>query len=108
MSDYIDRDKAIMAITSIASEVAQNAPYDAEWFDRLAERQVEIISVIMQEPTADVEPVRHGRWIWDDEGYHCSECWYHAQGNTLECMEGTFRFCPICGAKMEVVDDETN
>lgn len=45
--------------------------------------------------------VRHGKWIWDEEGYHCSECWYHAQGNTMECIDGTFRFCPVCGARME-------
>lgn len=47
--------------------------------------------------------VRHGKWIWDDEGYHCSECWYHAQGNTLECIDGTFGFCPVCGARMNEV-----
>lgn len=45
---------------------------------------------------------RTGRWIWDDEGYHCTECFYHAYGNTSEVMLGDFKFCPNCGAKMEV------
>lgn len=44
---------------------------------------------------------RTGRWIWDDEGYHCSECFYHAYGNTSEVMLGDFKFCPNCGAEME-------
>ena len=43
---------------------------------------------------------RKGKWIWDDEGYHCSECFFHAHGNTLECLDGTYRFCPNCGADM--------
>lgn len=54
-------------------------------------------------PTVDAEPVRHGQWIWDDEGYHCSECFFHAYGNTLECFDGTYRYCPNCGAKMDEV-----
>lgn len=49
----------------------------------------------------DVEPERkHGKWIWDDEGYHCSECFFHAYGNTLECLDGTYQYCPNCGADM--------
>lgn len=44
---------------------------------------------------------RTGRWIWDDEGYHCTECFYHAYGNTSEVMLGDFKFCPNCGARME-------
>ncbi len=54
--------------------------------------------------TADVVERKKGKWIWDDEGYHCSECWFHAHGNTLECMDGTYRFCPSCGAEMEGVE----
>ena len=46
-----------------------------------------------------------GKWIWDDEGYHCSECFFHAYGNTLECIDGTYKYCPNCGARMEEVDD---
>lgn len=51
-------------------------------------------------PTIDAEPVRCGRWIWDSESYHCSECFFHAYGNTLECMDGTYNYCPNCGARM--------
>ena len=48
-----------------------------------------------------IDPVKHSKWIWDDEGYHCSECWYHAYGNVGEVMSGEYRYCPHCGAQME-------
>lgn len=48
---------------------------------------------------------KHGIWIWDDEGYHCSECFFHAYGNTNECYDGTYRYCPNCGARMDVSDE---
>lgn len=46
-----------------------------------------------------------GKWIWDDEGYHCSECFYHAYGNTSEVYCGDWNFCPHCGAWMEGEED---
>lgn len=54
------------------------------------------------DPSADVAPVRHGRWdVIDAEEprrYGCSECkrlsWY---------MEN---YCPNCGAKMDGDEDE--
>lgn len=59
-------------------------------------------------PAADVEPVRHGRWIptgydgyadgapvWDE--WECSECAHEHSGD-----EDTLTaFCPDCGAKMD-------
>lgn len=52
-------------------------------------------------PTADVQEVRHGRWVQDGTGYHakCSVCgeivyrgWYYS-------------FCPNCGAQMDEVSE---
>lgn len=50
-------------------------------------------------PTVDAAPVKHGRWELVDEAepqrYGCSKCsclsWY-----------GTYRYCPNCGAKMDL------
>ena len=60
------------------------------------------INDVKKAPTIDAVPVRHGEWIYDD-GYYCSECNHHAYGNTLECMNGTYRYCPNCGALMDEV-----
>lgn len=63
--------------------------------------------IFVDEPqtNADVVPVVRGKWIWDDEGYHCSECFYHAYGETGEVLSGHWHFCPNCGAKMEEVEE---
>lgn len=50
-------------------------------------------------PSADVAPVRHGRWIWRNKlepfefKYECSIC---HEGSDLES-----KYCPNCGAKMD-------
>lgn len=44
--------------------------------------------------------------IWEESptAYRCSRCNYRVYGCTLEIMEGDFKYCPHCGAK---VDEET-
>ena len=64
-------------------------------------------------PSADVKPVRHGRWhsrflyreytkAYDCEMHVCSECgseWsYDAETGLSD-----FNYCPTCGAKMDGV-----
>ena len=56
-----------------------------------------------------VDPVKHGHWINDKGLYKCSICnelWCHWWVNTvpIERMNKMMRFCPNCGAKMEVED----
>ena len=34
-----------------------------------------------------------GKWIEDDFGIHCSECWTHVEDKT--------NYCPTCGTLME-------
>ena len=59
MARLIDADALITAIQGTVSEVAKNAPYDPEWFTRLAARQVEILYLIDEQPTVKaVEVVR--------------------------------------------------
>ena len=55
-------------------------------------------------PSEDVEPVRHGEWYAYDRysqwimHYKCSEC------NAI--ADDSYKYCPYCGAKMEVEEDE--
>lgn len=71
-------------------------------------RSSDPICIIEDAPAADVEPIRHGRWVeintgnpqWVQFGVpqnKCSEC-------SSEFMNKT-PFCPHCGAKM---DEEEN
>lgn len=70
------------------------------------------VKILNQFPDADVAPVRHGRWIKDNNSlqtddyyccyfdYNCSEC-----GNVVNNRYELPKYCPNCGAKM---DDELN
>lgn len=49
-------------------------------------------------PAADVQPVAHAKWVCHEPEiglyYSCSRC----EHNTLQ---GMYKFCPNCGAKMD-------
>ena len=62
-------------------------------------------------PSADVAPVRHGRWLtWEEQfpgstpkkqsglGVFCDKCHSHADNRT--------DYCPNCGAKMDGSSNE--
>jgi hypothetical protein len=88
MAEYIDRMKVRIAII------------DTKWIcDQDEDVAYEMIDSI---PAADVEEVRHGRWIehTHDDGdgvgyilYHCSLC------DTPDARERNY--CRECGAKMD-------
>lgn len=59
---------------------------------------------LINEPTIEAEPVRHGEWVHTDKAAswkgkdECSECQYHTADRVdLSC----FNYCPNCGAKMD-------
>ena len=54
-------------------------------------------------PSADVQPVRHGRWenINDLECFKCSCCGEYANQPWGKDGEIMFSYCPNCGAKMD-------
>ena len=90
MDEYIEKGAAITAIMS--------EPPDAHYPHWYADK-IKSISA------ADVEPVRHGRWIEKQEkdtfagylySYECSEC-----GRVKQRKEP---YCPNCGAKMDLED----
>ena len=65
-----------------------------------------ILEVINSVPTADVAPVRHGRWVDN----HCTECGMMPMGDEMwkHCdfdppsFEKFMDYCPSCGAKMDL------
>lgn len=67
-----------------------NYPLMIEWSD------------VKAAPAVDAEPVRHGRWIRQDNTftrYMCSECESKNHG-------GHENYCPNCGAKMDLKEYE--
>lgn len=61
-------------------------------------REMMVVRKITEnQPTADVQEVRHGEWLEDDYGYcHCSNCRY--EHDSPECITP---YCPECGTKMD-------
>ena len=53
-------------------------------------------------PTADVQEVRHGKWKTCgefDDFAKCSCCSYQDTAYHVFCND--FKYCPMCGAKMD-------
>ena len=93
MSEYIKREDALGCVLGV--------------FDRQRIKEL---------PAADVEEVKHGKWIWDPNGmdwglgtWQCSEC--ACRNNNLPMnnrinplvFSGS-KYCPNCGAKMDLED----
>ena len=98
MAEYIERNAAKNAIYAAVRKHNEYDFCERKIISGLAEADDAIDAV----PAADVQPVpEQGRWIWDDEGYHCSECFYHAYGETAEVLSGNWHYCPNCEAKVD-------
>lgn len=94
MAEYIER------------AALRDALYDA---DAITMRGVKILN---QFPTAEMEPVRHGRWIDKQEDdltegmWRCSACgedFYFPEDNPSEYGAN---YCSACGAEMGGADGE--
>lgn len=99
MSDYISREAAIELLH-----------YNAD------ERCSAVVADFEEIPAADVESVRHGRWIsWEDADncipspnrHECSVCHDAAQVlvNNIELLS---HYCPNCGSKMDLEDEDND
>ena len=55
-----------------------------------------IQEVLKRTKTVDAVEVLHGRWILQEDGYHCSNCDIQAIYTGVK-----LNYCPNCGAKMD-------
>ena len=113
MAEYIEREEALAECDWYANEFCE-AEYAI----------MPIRGAIRNIPTADVQPVRHGRWIWDNDAidwglgaWVCSEChgrnenihagkpgYDHTIGMSPYSWAGS-AYCPNCGALMKENSD---
>ena len=101
MNEYIEK----AAILSKCEEMWNNADETTQTGVDTINAVDRITDLIEAMPAADVQPVKRGRWIEDDNCFHhCSEC----KENTIrdiddygcECGEFLTDYCPNCGADM--------
>lgn len=99
MSRYIDTDKLICAIDG-AESLDTERDYD------------EVARFIEEAETADVEEVRHGKWIKLNTGYNatdvyeCSLCGRHLYVDKNTSNARIQKIAPYChcGAKMDLTE----
>ena len=84
MADYIKREDAIEAF-----DPRQRRDWYTPW----------IVETLKDLPSADVAPVRHGRWIKISPAgiYECSECGKNVMTSDIEA----YVWCHGCGARMD-------
>lgn len=86
MNDYISREAAVETLHYNSDESCASVVSDFEAI-----------------PAADVEPVRHGRWVpskFRNEIERCSKCKKVFRHPSFY----GYKFCPNCGAKMDLED----
>ena len=90
MDEYIKREEAIKIAESYRPQHGSSICRNRGIADYIAED----ISMI---PSADVAPVRHGRWERTSEGAAlCTAC-----NRKMNPSQYGYAFCSLCGAKMD-------
>lgn len=97
MTEYIEREATIELLCSLGSR-------DYRREKGTIQEAIKMVSFSEYTPTADVAPVRHGRWLgWGKSGtptYEnygtCSVC-----GEDAEIYTEHRNYCPNCGARMD-------
>ena len=109
MAEYIERETILDAISEQRrfylherdGETDMEKLYLLWGSDNALTTMEDIMSDI---PAADVAPVVHGRWLLRHEGaghyWECSVC----QENPCIYVTKNTKFCPNCGAKMDLED----
>ena len=65
------------------------------------EAYFEFLRMVNDAPAADVAPVVHGRWVWNEECYtwDCTNCNGFVGSHS---RISAYVHCPLCGARMDL------
>lgn len=100
MSDYIEREFALNVLCR------ENCGHD---YEANKCNNCYTSNFINYLPTADVAEVKHGKWVephWRNSVScaNCSICGAEAYHYDFHGVQKTYRYCPNCGAKMDLED----
>lgn len=75
------------------------------YYDHYTDGFDECVDRVENFPAADVEEVKHGKWVephWRNSVScaNCSICGAEAYHYDFHGVQKTYRYCPNCGAKM--------
>lgn len=103
MDEYISREEAIKELHEVYENEYPTASGD---FDEYASHDVP--NVLRNMKPADVQPVKHGRWLPSDScitaaygTIHCQIC-SECGADLMEDNDYDYDFCPVCGTRMDL------
>ena len=109
MDEYISREAVFQVVHGIARGIATKDTEALKAKDIKTLYKIKGAKEILDSvdtdlcyiPTADVQPVKRGKWFHiDNDGIsYCSECNNEAYWDT-DYGQQLFDYCPYCGAKM--------
>ena len=106
MAEYIDKSALYEKIAQL-EELARNryleTPSNSQCYSRYMAQLNECTAfkhLIADFPSADISPVRHGRWMDNEDYMFCSCC--GMQWNYCDNYTQDFHYCPNCGCKMDL------
>ena len=105
MADYIEREALLEAISKVGGSPL------SEW------DTVGVVSLVVNQPAADVTPVRRGKWLNFYNDYRTAECSVCAElyevtfgeesnSSLFDCFKQFYKYCPNCGADMREVPND--
>lgn len=96
--EYIRRD-------ALQKELQEELDFESPMYTADQNKHINIglkiaLRAIKKLPAADVEEVKHERWMWEGLFKACSRCGSYVDWNdTLGANR--WKYCPYCGAKMD-------
>ena len=100
MAEYIEREVAIEKITAYCE--LRQAIYENRNDEFLRGLQTALTAITYVIPAADVQPIRHGRWIRIIGAlYECTECKAKLWLGSMNPAD-KYHYCWMCGAKMDL------
>lgn len=98
MARYVDSDKLVNRLDEHYTTLGKKYGFD----DMYVRGYGEAISDMEDEPVADVQEIKHAKWLADRFGMEraiCSICGAVYEGGD------SFKFCPKCGAKIDLEEN---
>ncbi len=105
MNEYISRE----AMLNLIAHNDKVCHYADERYENVVYATTQTIcKVVAEMPSADVQPVKRGKWEeltdyggWGDTHYRCSVCGeeWHLEDGTPQ--QNNMNFCPRCGSRMD-------
>lgn len=103
MKEYIEREALIDSLDGLCDRVCQYSKKQRAAMCGACPLG-HAFDLVEEFPAADVEPVRHGRWVLttEDDGYGEYQIYKCDKCGAITAQRKNY--CPDCGAKMEVDD----